>query len=293
MHIVLQYSQFSIDVLNFWAHFDFRDFFVEILMNFLMILNVEMSLFFFNFFEKLCEEQFDLLCCWSMIIAFESCVWRIEFELFSEKFLVILILVTISKIIYEIIWFIELWFVFRFASLIVFRSLKLKMIFSMNETSISNFFRDALMIAKEIWFEFWVAISNIISEISLFICALIIALSFSKIFSIFFVLTFFAFAFAIRMFSIAFSIIFIVFLFAIFRWFVEKMFSLMIEIMILRLQNKKIDVTCESIELMMLWICWIIWSLKFRNVFWFFFSFVILNSTVNQNLHFLLILLIE
>ena len=159
MHIVLQYSQSSIDILNFWAHLDFRDLFVEILMNFLMtnflmILNVEMSLFLFNFFEKLREEQFDLLCCWSMIIAFEHCVWRIEFELFSKKLFVILTLVTISKVMYEIIWFTELWFVFRFVSLIVFRSLKLKMIISMNETSISNFFRDALMIAKKIWFEF-------------------------------------------------------------------------------------------------------------------------------------------
>ena len=205
-----------------------------------------------------------------MIIAFEHCVWRIEFELFSEKLFVILTLVTISKVIYEIIWFIELWFVFRFASLIVFRSLKLKIIFSMNETSISNFFRDALMIARKVWFEFWVAISNIISEISLFICALIIALSFSKILSIFFVLTLFAFAFAIRMFSIVFSIVFIVLLFAILRWLVEKMFSLMIEIMILRLRDREIDVTYESIELMMFWICWVIWSLKFRSVFWFF-----------------------
>ena len=145
-----------------------------------------MSLFFFNFFEKLCEEQFDLLCCWSIIIAFEHCVWRIEFELFSEKLFVILTFVTISRIIYEIIWFIELWFVFRFASLIVFRSLKLKMIFSMNKTSILNLFRDALMIAKKIWFEFWIAISNIVSKISLFICVLIIALFFSEIFSIFF-----------------------------------------------------------------------------------------------------------
>ena len=258
MHIVLQYSQSSIDVLNFWAHLDLRDLFVEVLMNFLMILNVEVSLSFLNFFEKLCEKQFDLLCCWSMIIAFEHCVWRIEFELFSEKLFVILTFVTISRIIYEIIWFIELWFVFRFILLIVFRSLKLKMIFSMNETSISNFFCDALMIARKIWFEFWIAISNIVSRISLFICALIIALFFSRILSILFVLILFAFAFAIRMFFIAFSIVFIVLLFVALRWFVEKMFSLMIEIMILRLRNKEIDVICESIKLMMLWICWVI-----------------------------------
>ena len=37
----------------------------------------------------------------------------------------------------------------------------------------------------------------------------------------------------------------------------------------LRLRNREIDVICESIELMMFWICWIIWSLKFRNVVWF------------------------
>ena len=193
-----------------------------------------------------------------MTIAFEHCVWRIEFELFSKKLFVILTFVTISKIIYEIIWFIELWFVFRFALLIVFRSLKLKMIFSINETSISNFFRDALIIARKVWFKFWIAISNIILKISLFICALIIALFFSRIFSILFVLTFFIFAFVIRMFFIAFSIIFIVILLATLKWLVEKMFSLMIEIMILRLRNKEIDVTCESIKLMMLWICWII-----------------------------------
>ena len=270
MHVVLQYNQFSIDVLNLWAHLDFRDFLIEIWMN-LMILNVLMSLFFFNFFEKLCEEQFDFLCCWSMTIVFESCVWRIVSELFSEKLFVILTLVKTSKIIYEIIWFIELWFAlwFVFWFVLLSRSLKLKIVFSMNETSISNFFCDALMIAKEIWFEFWVAISNIVSEVSLFICALIIALSFSRILSILFVLIFFALAFAIRMFFIAFSIIFIVHLFAILRWLVE-MFSLMIEIVILRLRNKEIDVICESIELMMLWICWIIWSLKSQNVFWFF-----------------------
>ena len=236
-------------------------------MNFLMTLNVGVSLSLFNFFEKLCGEQFDLLCCWSMAIAFEPCVWRVEFELFSEKLFVVLVLVTVSGVIYEIIWFIELWFASRFASLIVSRSLELEVVFSVNETSASDPFRVALMVARGAWFEFWAAISGIVSGVSLFICALITALSSSGVLSISFVLALFALAFAIRVSSIAFSVVFIVLLPVALRWLAEEVFSLMIGIMILRLRDRGIG---GSIELLMLWICWVIWSLKPRSVFWFF-----------------------
>lgn len=98
--------------------------------------------------------------------------------------------------------------------------------------------------------------------------------------SIFYVFVFFVFAFEIRMLLFVLSIVLIVFLSATLEWLVEKIFSLMIEMKLHDFTFAKERDKCnlkKKKKLMILWNCWVIWSLKFPNTFLFIFFICVIK----------------